>query len=254
MDNEKVRLQLYMARCGVASRRKCEEIISQGRVSVNGSVVIQPGTKVDDDDRVTMDGRLIKPTRKNIYIALHKPSKFLCSNEDPDGRSLAIDLISPVIKQRLFNVGRLDYLTSGLIFFTNDGDFAKKMTHPSSHVEKEYVVTTKKEIPEELMENFKKGIYVGGEFFKMKSYKLNGTNSVNIVLEEGKNRELRKVFQSQNINVKKVHRIRIGNVKLTGINSGHFRHLSEREIKSLLRDSSSKNGKYNNKGNRHNIK
>lgn len=254
MDNEKVRLQLYMARCGVASRRKCEEIISQGRVSVNGSVVIQPGTKVDDEDRVTMDGRLIKPTRKNIYIALHKPSKFLCSNEDPDGRSLAIDLISPVIKQRLFNVGRLDYLTSGLIFFTNDGDFAKKMTHPSSHVEKEYVVTTKKEIPEELMENFKKGIYVGGEFFKMKSYKLNGTNSVNIVLEEGKNRELRKVFQSQNINVKKVHRIRIGNVKLTGINSGHFRHLTEREIKSLLRDSSSKIGKYNNKGNRHNIK
>ncbi len=233
MDNKEIRLQLYMARCGIASRRKCEDIISQARVSVNGKIVLTPGTKVAEDDIVKMDNRQIKPAKKKIYIALHKPSKFLCSTEDPDGRSLAIDLINPVVNQRIFNVGRLDYLTSGLIFFTNDGDFAKKMTHPSSHVEKEYVVTTKKEIPEELMENFKKGIYVAGELFKLKSYKLNGSNSVNIVLEEGKNRELRKVFLSQNINVKKVHRIRIGNIKLTGINSGHFRNLTEREIKLL---------------------
>lgn len=237
MDKDEIRLQLYMARCGVASRRKCEDIIAQARISVNGKVVITPGTKVSSEDMITMDGRIIKPAKKMIYLALHKPSKFLCSNEDPDGRSLAIDLIAPAVKQRVFNVGRLDYLTSGLIFFTNDGDFAKKMTHPSSHVEKEYVVTTKKEIPHELMEDFEKGIYVGGEFFKLKSYKLNGSNSVNIVLEEGKNRELRKVFQSQNINVKKVHRIRIGNVKLTGLNSGHFRQLTEREVKSLLKNS-----------------
>lgn len=238
MDKEEIRLQLYMARCGVASRRKCEEIIAQGRVSVNGNIVITPGTKVGEDDSVKMDGRLIRPAKKKIYIALHKPSKFLCSNDDPDGRSLAIDLISPAVRQRVFNVGRLDYLTSGLIFFTNDGEFAKKITHPSSHVEKEYVVTTKKPIPQDLMDNFQKGIYVGDEFFKLKSYKLNGSNSVNIILEEGKNRELRKVFQSQNINVKKVHRIRIGCVKLTGINSGHFRNLTEREVKTLLKDSS----------------
>ncbi|MBI9098298.1 MAG: rRNA pseudouridine synthase [Spirochaetaceae bacterium] len=237
MDKEQIRLQLFMARCGIASRRKCEEIISQARISVNGNIVITPGTKVFDDDIVKMDGRVIRPAKKKIYLALHKPSKFLCSNEDPDGRSLAIDLISPAVNQRVYNVGRLDYLTSGLIFFTNDGEFAKKITHPSSHIEKEYVVTTKKEIPLELMENFKKGIYVGDEFFKLKTFKMNGSNSVNIVLEEGKNRELRKVFQSQNINVKKVHRIRIGNVKLTGLNSGHFRNLTEREVKSLTKSS-----------------
>ena len=239
MDNKEIRLQLYMARCGIASRRKCENIISQGRVSINGKIVTIPGTKVSEDDIVKMDNRQISTANKKIYIALHKPAKFLCSTEDPDGRSLAIDLIAPAVTQRVYNVGRLDYLTSGIIFFTNDGDFAKKMTHPSSHVEKEYVVTTKKKIPEELMENFEKGIYVGGEFFKLKSYKLNGSNSVNIVLEEGKNRELRKVFQSQNINVKKVHRIRIGNVKLSGINCGRFRHLTDREIKTLLGKSSS---------------
>ena len=237
MDKEQIRLQLFMARCGIASRRKCEEIISQARISVNGNIVITPGTKVFDDDVIKMDGRVIRPAKKKIYLALHKPSKFLCSNEDPDGRSLAIDLISPAVNQRVYNVGRLDYLTSGLIFFTNDGEFAKKITHPSSHIEKEYVVTTKKEIPLELMENFKKGIYVGDEFFKLKTFKMNGSNSVNIVLEEGKNRELRKVFQSQNINVKKVHRIRIGNVKLTGLNSGHFRNLTEREVKSLTKSS-----------------
>lgn len=240
MDKKEIRLQLYMARCGVASRRKCEDIISQGRVSVNGTIVLQPGSKVGEDDVVNMDGRLIKPAKKQIYLALHKPSKFLCSNEDPDGRDLAINLISPVVRQRVFNVGRLDYLTSGLIFFTNDGEFAKKMTHPSSHVEKEYVVTTKKEIPEDLMESFKKGIYVGGEFFQMKNFKLNGSHSVNIILEEGKNRELRKVFQSQNINVKKVHRVRIGNVRLKGINPGHFRYLSEKEVKNLLNDSNNR--------------
>jgi 23S rRNA pseudouridine2605 synthase len=240
MDKKEIRLQLYMARCGIASRRKCEEIISQARVSINENIVTKAGTKVSDDDVIKMDGRVIRPAKKMIYLALHKPTKFLCSNEDPDGRSLAIELISPAIKQRVYNVGRLDYLTSGLIFFTNDGDFAKKMTHPSSHVEKEYVVTTKKEIPIELMENFKKGIYVGGELFRLKSFKINGSNSVNIVLEEGKNRELRKVFESENINVKKVHRIRIGNVKLTGINSGHFRPLTDREIKSLLQNSTKK--------------
>lgn len=237
MDKEEIRLQLYMARCGVASRRKCEDIIAQGRVSVNGKIIIEPGTKVSDEDSIKMDDRLIRPAKKKIYLALHKPSKFLCSTEDPDNRSLAIDLISPAVRQRVFNVGRLDYLTSGLIFFTNDGEFAKKITHPSSHVEKEYVVTTKKEIPLELMENFEKGIYVGDEYFKLKSYKLNGSNSVNIVLEEGKNRELRKVFQSKNINVKKVHRVRIGSVRLTGLNSGHFRNLTEREVRSLLKDS-----------------
>ena len=96
-----------------------------------------------------------------------------------------------------------------------------------------------------MADNFKKGIYVGEEYFRLKSYKLNGSNSVNIVLEEGKNRELRKVFQSQNINVKKVHRIRIGNIKMTGLNSGHFRHLTEREVKSLLKDSASASKKNN---------
>ena len=237
---DEIRLQVYLAKCGIASRRKCEEIISQGRITVNGKVVITPGTKVSEEDIITYDGRKIRQTKKNIYIALHKPSKYLCSTTDPDDRLLAINLLTPVINYRLFNVGRLDYLTSGLIFFTNDGDFAKKMTHPSTHIEKEYVVTTKDEIPVELMEEFKNGIYVQGERFKMKDFEFKGSRCVHIILEEGKNRELRKVFLSRNVSVKKVHRIRIGCIELKGINSGHFRKLTEREVKSLLKDADSK--------------
>lgn len=231
---EEVRLQVYLARCGIASRRKCEEIIAQGRVTVNGKTVIKPGSKVEDDDVVTYDGRKIRPAKTLIYLALHKPTKYLCSTTDPEGRALAKDLIEPAIQQRLFNVGRLDYLTSGLIFFTNDGDFAKKMTHPSTHIEKEYEVTTKDEIPQDLMDEFKKGIYVQGEYFRMKDYALKGPRCVHMILEEGKNREIRKVFLSRNVSVKKVHRLRIGDITLKGIPSGHFRKLTEREIKSLL--------------------
>ncbi|QEN07572.1 rRNA pseudouridine synthase [Oceanispirochaeta crateris] len=230
---EQLRLQVYLARCGVGSRRKCEEYISEGRVSVNGKSVLTPGTKVSDGDEVCYNGRPVHPEKEHVYIALHKPSGFICSNQDRDGRPLAIDLLSDATHRRLFNVGRLDYMTSGLLFFTNDGDFSKLMTHPSSHVEKEYVVTTKKEIPGELMEQFKKGISVQGEFFRLKNYTFKGTRTVHIVLEEGKNKELRKVFLSRNITLKSIHRIRVGNIKLTGLASGRFRKLTPREVEQL---------------------
>jgi len=234
MDNDELlRLQVYLARCGVGSRRKCEEYISDGRITVNGKAVLSPGTKVGPEDKVCYNGRPVYPEKEHVYIALHKPSGFICSNEDRDGRPLAINLLSDASHRRLYNVGRLDYMTSGLIFFTNDGEFSKLMTHPSSHVEKEYVVTTKKEIPKELMEQFKKGISVQGEFFRLKHYTFKGSRTVNIVLEEGKNKELRKVFLSRNITLKSIHRIRIGNVKLTGLASGHFRKLTQKEVDLL---------------------
>lgn len=246
-NNETVRLQLYMARCGIGSRRKCEEYIAAGRVCVNGKAVLAPGIKVNDQDEITFDKRIVKPTKNNIYIALHKPSGYICSNQDQNGRPLAIDLISPAIKQRVFNVGRLDYMTSGLIFFTNDGEFGKIMTHPSSHVEKEYVVTSKKEIPKELMEQFKKGMIVQGVKYKLKRYSFKGKRTVSIVLEEGKNNELRKAFLSRNVTIKSIHRVRIGSVNLTGINPGRFRKLTPKEISSLKAQSQKKLDKTNRK-------
>jgi len=188
---------------------------------------------------------MVKPTKKKVYLAFHKPSGYICSNQDQNGRPLAIDLISPGINQRVFNVGRLDYMTSGLIFFTNDGEFGKVMTHPSSHVEKEYVVTSKKEIPKELMEQFKQGMIVQGVKYKLKKYSFKGKRTVNIVLEEGKNNELRRVFMSRNVTIKSIHRIRIGSINLTGIGSGRFRKLTSKEISSLMTQSQKKLNKTN---------
>ena len=239
-ENEKVRLQLYLARCGVGSRRKCEDYIAEGRVKVNGKAVLTAGQKVGPEDEILFDNRVVKPAKSNIYIALHKPSGYICSNQSQDGRPLAIDLISTAVKQRLFNVGRLDYMTSGLIFFTNDGNFSKVMTHPSSHVEKEYIVTSKKEIPNELMEQFKRGMIVQGVKYKLKNYSFKGKRTVSIILEEGKNNELRKVFLSRNITIKSIHRVRIGNISLAGLNPGRFRKLTPREVSILLEKSSTK--------------
>lgn len=233
MDKKEIRLQLYLSRCGIGSRRSCEKYIEDAKVEVNGELVLKPGMKVSDRDVVLFNGRVVKPTKNNYYLVLHKPSGFICSNKDANGRPLAKDLLPHKIKDLLHNVGRLDYMTSGLIFFTNDGEFSRLMAHPSSEMEKEYIVTTKKEIPKELMDKFVRGIYVQGELFKMKRYTMTSSRKVHIVLKEGKNRELRKVFLSKNITVKKIHRIRIGNITIKGLNPGHFRTLKEAEIESL---------------------
>lgn len=233
-DNDAIRLQVFLARCGLGSRRKCEEFIEAGRVTVNGKHVILPGTKVTPEvDAVTFDSREVKPMKKKLYFALHKPSGYICSNSSQDQRPLAISLFPTRYRQHLFQVGRLDYMTSGLIFFTNDGDFSSYLTHPSSKMEKEYEITTKKSIPEELLEDFKAGIRISGVMYKLKRYTRLSERRVRIVLTEGKNRELRKVFMSRNVSLKKIHRIRIGQIRLKGIQPGHFRSLKEEEINSL---------------------
>ncbi len=137
--NKEMRLQVFMAHSGLASRRKCELLISEGNVKVNGTVITQMGYRVSDNDIVTYMGKVLSINRSKIYLALNKPSLYLCSNSDPQGRPLAVELINKDFQERLYNVGRLDYLSTGLIFFTNDGDFTKTVAHPSSGIEKEYV-------------------------------------------------------------------------------------------------------------------
>ena len=230
-----VRLHVFLARAGIASRRKCEEYISQGLVMVNGKIVTELGTKVSTGDIVLYQGRQIHTTKLQVYIALNKPPKFLSSNSDPDGRPLAVSLLKQSVSVRVYPVGRLDYLSSGLLFFTNDGEFAKIVSHPSSEIEKEYLVETKKEIPEELLKEYLKGIYIEGELYKLKNYMIRSPKSVRLILLEGKNREIRKVFASKGLYPKRIHRIRIGSVLLKGIDSGKYRNLTSREINSLIK-------------------
>ncbi len=229
-----IRLQVYLARCGQGSRRGCEELIRKGRVSVNGQPVTRLGARVRPEDTVTLNGRKVRPVEGGTYLALHKPRGFLCSSQDPQGRPLASSLFSSVVRERLHHVGRLDFLSSGLILYTNDGEFTRQVAHPSSQIEKEYLVETARPIEEAFLRQYTKGIRLEQMLYRCKAYTLRGPRSVLITLTEGKNRELRNVFASRNIRVKRIHRLRIGPVTLSGLPSGHFRKLTEREVRWFL--------------------
>ena len=229
-----LRLHVYLARCGVASRRNAEKLISQGRVAVNGAPVQTQGTLVEEGDSVTFDGRRVYPTRTMVYLALNKPRKYLSTSSDPEGRPTALQLLAKDFSFRLFTVGRLDYHSSGLLLVTNDGDFAQAVMHPRSEIEKEYIVEARQEIARELLDQFRRGVRVDGETYCIESYSVTSRFRVNLVLHEGKNREIRRVFQHWKIGVKRIHRVRIGPVRIKGIGSGEYRHLTDTEITWFL--------------------
>ncbi len=226
-----LRLQVYLARCGLGSRRSCEQFIRDARVTVNGEPVLRMGTRVRPADEVAVDGRRVKPALGNLYVALHKPAGYLCANADPAGRPLASELFRSVIRERLVHVGRLDFLSTGLIFYTNDGEFTRLVSHPGSRIEKEYLVESARKIDPDFLEQYRRGIRVEGTVYRCERYLLRSDHSALITLVEGKNRELRNVFASRNIRLKRVHRVRIGNVSLRGLAPGRFRNLTEREVR-----------------------
>lgn len=228
-----IRLQVFLAQAGICSRRGALSILHQGRIRVNGRVIKEPGYRMAKDDTVSFDGKPLKEENRKVYYILHKPAKYICSVKDQEKRLLAIDLVQPFVKERLFHVGRLDYMSSGVLFLTNDGLWARHLAHPSSQIEKEYVVQTKKEIPTSLLEKFRAGLWIDKQKFQCYDYHLQSPHCVRLILCEGKNREIRKVFQSQNITVKRVHRTRIGQVTLHGLEAGHFRSLTASEVKKL---------------------
>ncbi|QMU98938.1 pseudouridine synthase [Borrelia sp. A-FGy1] len=223
---EELRVHVFLANKGLDSRRSCENLVRNHFVRINDRLA-KVGDKVILGDKVECKGRIFvfkkSKTDSKLYISLHKPKNYLCSNFDPSGRRLAISLVQPLFKERLFSIGRLDFKSSGLLIFTNDGQFANNIVHPRNEIEKEYVIESKKNINEDLLINFKRGIRIGGETFRLKSYVMLNENSAKLVLNEGKNREIRKVFLSRNIFLKKIHRIRIGNIKLNDLREGQIR-------------------------------
>lgn len=234
-EKKGMRLQVYLAHAGIASRRACEEIIAAGRVSVNGNVVTVPGTKVLDGDSVAVDGKPVRQEEQKRYVLLHKPAGYVCSLSDEKGRKTAADILKPHFSERLYNVGRLDMFSAGLIIFTNDGDFAAKISHPSAEIEKEYIVETSLPIPDGLVETFMKGIRIEGVFYKCKFCEQLGARRIRVVLIEGKNREIRRVFEHYDAAIKRLTRIRIGPIQNNGLQAGQFRELNPDEIKSLLK-------------------
>ena len=232
-EEEQLRLQVYLARCGVGSRRSCEEHIRHGRVRVNGRIVETMGLKVNPDDTVEFDNRKVFPDRRFVYIALYKPKFVVSSTSDPEGRQTVADIVKGKFPFRLFHVGRLDYLSSGLMFLTNDGAFSRYITNSANDIEKEYHVEVSRTLSKELLDSFVKGFVIEGERFSVKSYRQMGEKQVSIILTEGKNREIRKLFHSNKIRVKKIHRVRIGKVQLRGMVPGEYRLLSEKDLGSL---------------------
>jgi len=228
-DSE-LRLQVFLARAGACSRRGAAEILQVGRVRVNGQVIREPGFRIKPEDIVTLDGKTVKLAKNLVYIALHKPAGYVCSSHDPEGRALALDLLGSYADVRLFSVGRLDFLSKGLIFFTNDGAFSNIVSHPRSGVEKEYIVETKKDVPQEFFEEFKKGIYFEGVRYHIESYKINSPRECTLILTEGKNREIRNAFSARNHTIKSLTRVRIGCVKLGSLQEGRYRSLQDHEI------------------------
>lgn len=231
---DKIRLQVFLAHAGVASRRASEQIILDGRVTVNGEVVTELGTKVSSEEKITVDGKLVVQEEVKRYVLLHKPAGYVCSLKDEKGRDVAADLLKPHFSERLYNVGRLDMFSAGLIIFTNDGDFAAKVSHPSSEIEKEYIVETSVMIPEDLPKQFLKGIRIEGVFYKAKDVELLTKRKLRVVLIEGKNREIRRVFEHFQIGIKSLTRMRIGTIKNNNLQAGQFRELTKEEITSLL--------------------
>lgn len=239
-----MRLQVYMAKCGVGGRRFCETLIADGRVMVNNRTVREMGVKVLPEDIVQVDGETIELTDKLYYIALNKPRGYVCTNYDPKEDRYARDLIQIRDQHLLFNVGRLDKESNGLILFTNDGDFANKVTHPRCEIEKEYIVHLDRKPEAEDLHKALKGLYIDmSQPYRIKSFSyMPRRDYVRIVLTEGKNREIRKIFSYLGYEVKGLTRVRIGCIELGRLEPGDFRNLSRREIDGLLAGKTSLDG------------
>ena len=233
-----MRLNKFLSNSGVASRRKSDDLISQGKVRVNGKTVTESGTIINEKkDKVEVEGKAVCLPSSFVYIKLNKPKGYACTANDEKGRKTIYELVK--CEERLFSVGRLDYDTEGLIILTNDGDFANKIAHPKYAIEKEYKVNIEGEIKESELAVMRKGAVVEGE--KMPSAKVkflsyeNGITKLSVVIDEGQNRQVRRMFEAIGKDIKQLKRIRIGGVKLGGIKRGDYRDLTPEELDMLVR-------------------
>ncbi len=238
---EKVRLQKYLAEAGVASRRKCEEYILQGRVKVNGKTVTQLGTKVNPEiDKVSYDGKEVQYTQENVYILLNKPIGYVTTAKDQFGRDTVLNLVK--VKQRIVPVGRLDMYTSGALLLSNDGDFVYKITHPKHEINKTYTVTLSGIVNEEDVQKLREGIEIEDYITKPAKVKILKTDiesnisRLEITIHEGKNRQVRKMCEAIGKKVKALHRTQIGSLSVKNLKIGEWRYLTQKEVEYLLKN------------------
>ena len=239
--SEKIRLQKFLADAGIASRRKAEELIQQGKVRVNGRIVTELGIKVEPEkDKVEYIEKEIKIKNKNVYILLNKPIGYVTTVRDQFGRDSVLDLVK--VRERLVPVGRLDMYTSGALILTNDGDFVYKVTHPKHEIEKTYTVTVKGIIKDEIVEKLKSGVVIDN--YKTKPAKVrilkideeNKKSRLEIIIHEGKNRQIRKMCESVGYKVLALHRSKIASIGVKDIPLGKWRYLTNTEVNKILKE------------------
>ena len=233
-----MRLQKYMAMCGVAARRKCEEIIASGRVSVNGQIVTEMGTQVEENDIVLVDGQRIMPEEEKRYILYHKPAGEVTTVSDDKDRETVMDRFRdfPV---RLYPVGRLDYDSEGLLLLTNDGELAQRLTHPSCEVGKVYLARVTGNPSNEAIDRLRRGVYMEGD--ERRTYPADVRvvrdeslfSDILVTIHEGRNRQVRRMFDAVGHKVLLLRRVRFGPLELGALRRGEWRELSAQEIAQL---------------------
>ena len=232
-----MRLNKFLATAGIASRRKCEELIKNGEIKVNGQVVLNLATTIDEKkDKVEYKGGVLSLPSSFVYLKMNKPKGYASTSSDEKGRKTIFDLVEDK-SVRLFNVGRLDYDTEGLILLTNDGDFANRVIHPKFEIEKEYMVTVEGKMQESEFAVLRKGAVVNGERMpeaKVKPISFDGKfTKLSVVITEGQNHQVRRMFEAIGRNIRLLKRVRIGQVRLGNLYRGKTKPLTEEEIKSF---------------------
>ncbi|PKM81340.1 MAG: pseudouridine synthase [Firmicutes bacterium HGW-Firmicutes-14] len=233
------RLQKYLAHTGVASRRKCEELILAGRVKINGTVVKELGTKVNPgSDIIEVDGKVFGEKEEKVYILLHKPKGYVTTLRDPQGRPKVVDLLKNV-NERVYPVGRLDFETEGLLLLTNDGELTYALTHPKHEIGKTYVALVKGIPDRDKLKRFGKGLRLADGITapaKVKLLKNMGSNArLEITIYEGRNRQIRRMCETIGHPVLELKRVAIGFLELRGLEEGKYRFLKKDEVQKLKR-------------------
>ena len=240
---ELVRLQKYLAQSGIASRRKCEELILEGKIEINGKIVTELGSKVNPDvDKVTYNGRIVENVSQKVYILLNKPIGYVTTAKDQFNRDTVLDLIK--IKERIVPCGRLDMYTSGALILTNDGEFVYKITHPKHEITKTYTVTLKGIISNDDVEKLRNGVEIddNGKLYKTREAKVKilktdqekDISRLEITIHEGKNRQVRKMCEAIDRKVLALHRTKIGDLSVKDLKIGSWRYLKDYEINKLI--------------------
>jgi len=232
-NKDSMRLNRFVAHCGIAARRKCDEFIKDGLVKVNGKVIIEPGFRVKDSDKVSFKGKKIQPITNRVYVLMNKPKNVITTTNDEKGRKTVMDIVKSKVKERVYPVGRLDRNTTGLLLLTNDGDLAKKLSHPSYEVKKIYHVQLDKLVSLEHISQIRKGLKLDDGLApvdKVSHLKGKEKNLVGIEIHIGRNRIVRRIFESLGYVVVKLDRVYYAGLTKKDLPRGWFRELSEKEI------------------------